>query len=167
MFNICKRLQVWNTWTLCSCSCLDCPPRLKQSYEGFTFISCLEFLLGAVAGKHRTSTVKGTLRGTFCRGRIPSKGAGGVERWHKTEKWLAALKISGSWNHTKSLIQNEWNFLWQIGYAVPVGTWMACVPYCLMLLMTKHKYWIMIPSTPSALFFPLFISSLFFLPVIL
>lgn len=44
-----------------------------QSYKGFTFISCLELLLEAVAGKHPTNTVKGAIRGTFCRGRFPSK----------------------------------------------------------------------------------------------
>lgn len=83
-----------------------------QSYKGFTFISCLEFLLGAAAGKHRTSTVKGAIRDTFRRGRIPSKGAGGAARWHKTKWYLTEVKMSGSWNQTKSPVLNEWNLLW-------------------------------------------------------
>lgn len=51
-----------------------------QSYKGFTFISCLAFLLGAVAGKRGTGTVKTAIRENFRRGRIPSMGAGGAGR---------------------------------------------------------------------------------------
>lgn len=85
-----EHLQVWNMWTLCSCSCLDCPPKPKHRViKDLLFF--LFWIPPGVAGKHRTNTVKGEIRGTFGRGSIPSKGLekqeGHTKQNRNLEQW--------------------------------------------------------------------------------